>query len=574
MHYSIHTTGKRILYFALCITLLSGCKQKEHPAGTPVGGLHDPVIYALEIKTFQDSDGDGTGDIRGLINRLGYLNSLGINVIWLAPFQPSPGQDDGYDPSDHYGIDKKFGTPADLQEFLSKAHARKMRVIMDLVLNHTSTEHPWFKAAQRDPQSKFRDWYVFSKTRPEDAEEGMVFPGVQKETWTLDPVSKLYYFHRFYRFQADLNYENPEVVKTAEHIVQYWLKQGMDGFRLDAVPFIIDVPRTGAEDPEHLFPVLDRLVQAAKKVKPDAILLAEANVTAEENQDYFGEQGQRMNVMFNFYANQNLFYAFTRNRVAPFLKAMEKFRQKPPGTEWAYFLRNHDEIDLGRLTNWERNQVYEKFGPAKTMQLYDRGIRRRLSPMLRNPKLIAMSYSLLFSLPGKPVLRYGEEIGMGDDLSLKERLAVRTPMQWNQREHAGFTSADSAVRPVISSGAYNYHKINVKKQLNERTSLLNNIRKMILFRKKYAEFFREEWEGETLGSGKVLILRYKKNGNNLITLHNFSPDSVRVRIPENVDGSEKNGLVYSLPSAKLGSDGRIELSPYGAAWLFTADKKR
>ncbi|PST82793.1 trehalose synthase [Pedobacter yulinensis] len=561
------TSSCGLLLYA--ILALGACRQKPDRLPEAVGGLADPVMYALDVKTFQDSNGDGFGDFVGLTNRLGYLDSLGVNVIWLAPFQPGPGQDDGYDATDFFGIDKRLGNRAAFRMFLEKAHNRGIRVIMDIVLNHTSIEHPWFKEAQQSRTSRFRKWYVFSKERPDDADEGMVFPGVQKETWSFDSVSREYYFHRFYKFQPDLDYENPEVLEMAEKVIRYWLAQGLDGFRMDAVPFIIDVPRTGSAKPAHLFQILDRLAGTARAVKPDVLLLAEANVTEEENKDYFGEKGERMNLMFNFYANQYLFFALSQGNAGPYVKALEKFREKPNGTEWAHFLRNHDEIDLDRLTDWEQDQVYKHFGPGKNMQLYDRGIRRRLAPMLGNPARVAMAYSLLFSLPGVPVIRYGEEIGMGDDLSLKERLSVRTPMQWNSSRQGGFSAADSLVRPVIAQGPYGYRKLNVQQQLLLPNSLLNQVRTMIRSRKQVAGFFRQEWRAETLASGAVLMMRYLKGGQSLLTLHNFSDQPVEVRVPGSASLFKDSKQIFSLARAAIGTDGSVALPAFGSVWYIS-----
>ncbi|HTF80886.1 MAG TPA: alpha-amylase family protein, partial [Cytophagales bacterium] len=428
------------------------------------------------MATFKDSNHDGIGDFNGLTSKLGYLDSLGVDVVWLAPFMPSPRKDDGYDVTDYYSINPKFGTDIDFENFIAAAKRRKIKVIMDIVLNHTSIEHPWYNEARRNPASPYHNWYVWADKRPKDADEGLVFPGVQKETWTYDSVAGKYYFHRFYDFQPDLNYSNPQVQQESYRILQYWLKKGVDGYRLDAVPFIIDLPETGSEKPKRMLRLIPEMRNAVKDVKKDAVLLGEANLSPKENKDYFGENNNGMQMMFNFYANQYLIYALASGELKPFKRAIEDTKVKPQAAQWAFFLRNHDETDLARLSRRQRELIYSKFGPEPHMQLYNRGLRRRLAPMLNNSKQLKMAYSLLFSLPGIPVIRYGEEIGMGDDFSLQERLSVRTPMQWNSEKHGGFSGAALTFRPLIQDSAFGYKKINVAAQWQDTASLLNLIK--------------------------------------------------------------------------------------------------
>jgi maltose alpha-D-glucosyltransferase/alpha-amylase len=512
-----------ILFFVL-LPLLTMSQTKVAPVKVKENFWYkNSVIYNLEIGVFKDSDGDGRGDFYGLIQKLDYLKFLGIDVIWLAPFQPSPGADDGYDVADFYGVDERFGRSGDFTEFMFQAQKRGIRVIMDLVINHTSDQHPWFQKSRQSKDSKYRDWYVWSKERPKDWDKGMVFPGVQKETWSLDDKSGEYYYHRFYKFQPDLNYANPDVMQESQRIIAYWLNQGIAGFRLDAVPFIIEVPKTGTEKPKLDFDFLTDIRQFAQSRKSDAAILGEANVKPEDNLNFFGKNGEGIQMMFNFYVNQYLFYALATGDLKPFTKAIEETKQIPESSQWAHFLRNHDEIDLGRLTEKQRNQVYAKFGPDSTMQLYQRGIRRRLAPMLgNNRKHLELANSLLFSLPGSPVIRYGEELGMGDDLNLKERLAVRTPMQWTEDKHGGFTSADTAFRPVIDKGEYGYRNINVAKQFRDPNSLLSWTSRMIRIRHSCPEIGLGEYAVIDGGSPDVLALRYEYNGQSLIILHNFS----------------------------------------------------
>jgi maltose alpha-D-glucosyltransferase/alpha-amylase len=526
-------------YFSLLLlmsVLLAGCKPKPAPERNTDAWYKHLFIYNLDIKTFQDSNGDGEGDLKGLTSRLDYLSSLGVNTIWLAPFQPSPLQDDGYDITDYYGIDPKLGTREDLKNFLAQAKAKHFKVIMDIVLNHTSIHHPWF--------TQKPEWYVWSREKPGDWDKGMGFPVVEKETWRLDSSRHEYFFHRFYHFQPDLNYQNPTVVREAEKVMAYWLDLGMDGFRLDAVPFIIDDPRKDATKPQFDFNILHELTGYVREHKPGAVLLGEANVEPEENSKYFSGHHDGLQMMFNFYANQYLFYALATGNAGPFKDALEKTKVKPGAAQWAWFLRNHDEIDLGRLSHHQLKQVYEKMGPDTNMQLYKRGIRRRLAPMLGNDlRRLRLAYSLLYSLPGTPVIRQGEEIGMGDDLRLKERLSVRTPMQWDKAANAGFTKGAS-FRPVINKGTYNYETVNVGSEERLPGSLLNFVKAMISQRRQFPELDNGEWQVlET--PEQVLAVLYADKGKQVLVLHNFGAAPCTFKI---------SGRSYQLPA-------------YGYQWL-------
>jgi maltose alpha-D-glucosyltransferase/alpha-amylase len=525
------------------------------------------VIYNLEVGVFKDSDGDGRGDFNGLIQKLDYLKMLGVDVIWLAPFQPSPGQDDGYDVADFYGVDPRLGTAGDFAEFMHQADKRGIRVIMDLVINHTSIQHPWFVNARSSTKAKYRNWYVWSKEQPKDWNKGMVFPGVQDRVWTMDNKTSEYYYHRFYNFQPDLNYANPQVVQESQRILGYWLNQGISGFRLDAVPFIIEVPKTGSEKPKLDFSFLTDIRQFVASRSADAAILGEANVEPKENEQYFGKNGEGIQMMFNFYANQHLFYALATGDLKPFSDAIGQTKDIADGSQWAHFLRNHDEIDLGRLSEQQRQKVYKQFGPDSSMQLYKRGIRRRLAPMLKNDmRHIQMAYSLLFSLPGTPVIRYGEEIGMGDDLTQKERLSVRTPMQWSAVKHAGFTTADTAFRPVILNGEYSADHVNVEKEFRDSESLLSYIRALIQLRKTCPEIGLGEYRLLDTGSPDVLGIRYDYRGQTLVILHNLKDQPTQANIK--IEGAM---VLYDL-TKKLwdqkttNETAQIALDGFGSKW--------
>ncbi|WDF56788.1 alpha-amylase family protein [Mucilaginibacter sp. KACC 22063] len=530
-------------------------------------------IYNVDVHVFKDSDGDGVGDFNGLTEKLPYLKSLGIDVVWLAPFQPTTNRDDGYDVTDYYSIDPKAGTKQDFLRFVQAAKKLQIKVLMDMVLNHTSIEHPWYQQARADSNSKYHSWYVWSAKRPKDYDKGMAFPGVQTETWTYDQVAKKYYFHRFYDFEPDLNFENKDVQAEARKVITFWLKQGVYGFRLDAVPFMIDRPERGDKNPDPMYSILNDLRQEMNKTNPDAILLGEANVPPKESKLFFGNNSDRLQMMFNFYANQYLFNSLANENAKSFINALQETHDKPQQSQWAYFLRNHDEIDLGRLSSHDRNNVYKIMGPEKNMQLYDRGIRRRLAPMIHNPKKLAMCYAMLYALPGSPVIRYGEEIGMGDDLTLQERLSVRTPMQWNDSLNAGFTTNKAPVRPIVSSGDYQYQKVNVAAQEKDPQSLLNEIKHLNKVRKTCPEIGLGKWKILKTNTDDVLALEYQYQGKSLITVFNFTGKNVNVSVDVQQQNAKlKNVLANSETSVVSANKLKTALTAYGYKWYKVADE--
>src|SRR6201994_3662039 len=340
------------------------------------------IIYCLDVGTYMDSDGDGVGDFEGLMRRLDYLQGMGVTAIWLMPFQPSPCRDGGYDVADYYGVDPRYGTLGDFVEFAQGCKQRGLRLLIDLVVNHTSNEHPWFQEARRDPESKYRDWYVWSKKKPKKADSGVVFPGVQKSTWDYDSVAKAYYFHRFYDFQPDLNTSNPEVQAEILKIMGFWMQLGVSGFRMDAVPFVIATKGPKVRKPVEQYDMLRTFAEFISWRKGSAITLAEANVLPNTDMEYFGDAGERLQMMFNFQVNQHLFYALAAADIGPLIHSLPATEPRPATAQWGQFLRNHDELDLGRLTPEQRQACFAAFAPDTNMQLYNRGIRRRLAPML------------------------------------------------------------------------------------------------------------------------------------------------------------------------------------------------
>ena len=534
------------------------------------------VIYCLNVETFLDSNGDGVGDFVGLTDRLPYLAGLGVTCLWLLPFFPSPNLDDGYDVSDYYGVHPRTGTFGDFVEFMNHARQLGLRVIVDLVVNHTSDRHPWYKAARKDPDSPYREYYVWSKKRPRNWNQGMVFPGVQRETWTRDPVAKEFYFHRFYDFQPDLNTHNPAVKEELMRIMGFWLQLGVSGFRMDAVPFLIERKGAGVK-PTRDYELLHEMRDFLQWRCRDAIMLAEANVPPGQSMQYFGEQGDRLQMMLNFWVNQRMFYTLATGDTAPLKEALVATYERPYAAQWGVFLRTHDELDLGRLTELQRARVFEAFAPEKRMQLYNRGIRRRLAPMLNNDRRrIELANSLMFTLPGTPVIRYGDEIGMGDDLRLPERYAARTPMQWSSHRHGGFTAGRRVLRRLVNDPIYGYRHVNVADQRRDPNSLLNWTERIIRTRKECAEISWGDWKILPRLPDPVLGMRYDWNDRSTIVLHNFADRPCAVRL--HVDGPQRCRLVnlLSQDTSEADDSGRhlVQLEPYGYRWFRVGDLER
>jgi maltose alpha-D-glucosyltransferase/alpha-amylase len=525
------------------------------------------VIYCLDVEKYMDANGDGVGDFEGLSRRLDYLAGLGVTCVWLQPFQPSPNRDNGYDVSDYYGVHPKHGSPGDFVEFVNHARALGMRVIVDLVVNHTSSAHPWFQAARSDRGSRFRDWYVWADERPKDHDEGMVFPGVQRTTWSFDDAAGMWYYHRFYEHQPDLDTHHPAVQDEITRIMGYWLELGISGFRMDAVPFFIQRKGAGVE-PVQDFALLHRMRDFLQWRCRDAVLLAEANVPPDESLAYFGEQGDRLQMMLNFPVNQRLFYALATGDIGPLTWALQQTARRPRTGQWVHFLRSHDELDLGRLSPEQRQRVFEAFAPEPSMQLYDRGIRRRLAPMLgTDSRRLRLAFSLLFSLPGTPMMQYGDEIGMGDDLTLDERECARTPMQWTSERHGGFSVAERTVRPCIDDGEYGYRAVNVADQKRDPDSLLNWTERRIRMRKECPEL---SWGDVTIlrvEAADVLAIRYDFRGTSMVTLHNFADRRQTVALDPRCRGGDR--LLDVLGEHHSRSDGdahAIAIEAYGHRW--------
>ena len=509
------------------------------------------VVYCVNVETFLDTNGDGIGDFEGLMRRLDYLAGLGVTCLWLLPFYPSPRRDDGYDVADYYGVDPRYGTSGDFVEFLRQADSRGIRVVVDLVINHTSIKHPWFRERP--------EWYVWSKRRPRGWNKGMVFPPEQKSTWSYDAEARAWYFHRFFDFQPDLNTALPEVRAEIKRIMGYWLELGVSGFRLDALPFVISSKGPDVR-PRHDFEFLREMREFVQWRRGDAVLLAEANVLPNADLDYLGEDDDRMHMMFNFLVNQNLFYALASADTRPLVRALERTRQRPMTAQWGHFLRNNDELDLGRLTDAQRELVFEKFAPEPKEHLYRRGVRRRLAPMLDGDrKRMELAYSLMFTLPGTPVFRYGDELGMGDDLSLPDRQAFRTPMQWSNERHGGFSTAKRTVLPVLDDDVFGYRRVNAADQRRDPNSFLNWTERIIRLRKELPEIGWGDWRVLATGSPHVLAIRYDWRDNAIIAAHNVDAKPHTARIAA-------AGKLVNLLSDDHSDGGKVAIEGYGYRW--------
>ena len=532
----------------------------------PDAWYRNALFYSLSVETFMDGNGDGIGDFQGLCQRLDYLESLGVDAIWLAPSQPTPNRDDGYDVADYYGIDGRLGSSGDFARFMQEAEGRGIRVLVDLVVNHTSERHRWFLDARRRKDSPYRDWYLWTEKRPRDLHAGIVFPGVQRSSWSYARDARAWYFHRFYDFEPDLNTDNPRVRDEIHRIVGYWLQLGVSGFRMDAVPFLLEKPVSRRRTRKPHFEYLRRLREVVQWNRGDAILLGEANIVPRDDADYFAG-GEGLHMIFNFWVNQHLFAALASGKATSLAAALRATANIPASAQWAHFLRNHDELDLGRLSEQERDEVFAQFAPDPSMQLYGRGIRRRLAPMLSERPRLELAYSLLFSLPGAPVLRYGEEIGMGENLRLKERNAIRTPMQWSATRNGGFSSAEKLVRPTITTGPYGHDEINVEDQLRRPDSLLRWMINLIRVRKQTPEIGAGRWQVIRTSNSHVLILRYDLDGSTVVCIHNLDQNPHKVTLSLDPESRYLRSLLDDSDSAGTNS-GRheLQLEPLGYRW--------
>ncbi|TCL66417.1 maltose alpha-D-glucosyltransferase/alpha-amylase [Rhizobium sp. BK251] len=484
----------------------------------------DAVIYHLHVRSFSDANGDGIGDFAGLTQKLDYIESLGVNTIWLLPFYPSPGRDGGYDVTDYTNVSPEYGSVRDFEVFVTAAHQRNIRIIVELVINHTSDEHPWFQSARRArADSKERDYYVWSDTDEKFAGTRIIFIDSETSNWSWDPVAGAYYWHRFYAHQPDLNFRNPIVVEELLKIMRFWLDKGVDGFRLDAVPHLIEREKTKSENLPETHALLKHLRRTLEETHPEVILLAEANLWPKEAREYFGE-GDECHMAFHFPLMPRIFSAVAKASSKPIKTIMRQTLPIPDDCQWAIFLRNHDELTLEMVSEAERNFLWEKYAADKRARL-NLGIRRRLSPLMdQDRRRIELLHMLLLSLPGSPVLYYGDEIGMGDNIELGDRDGVRTPMQWADEKNAGFSNAppSALALPVIANAQFGYAAINVKDQEDDAHSLLNWVRQVLALRASHTAFARGQMRFVKTDNDSVIAFVRADGDDRILCVANLS----------------------------------------------------
>ena len=548
----------------------------------------DAVIYQVHIKSFFDSNNDGIGDFKGLISKLDYIAELGVNTLWILPFYPSPRRDDGYDIADYRGVHPDYGTLGDVKRFIREAHARGLRVITELVINHTSDQHPWFqKARHAKPGSRARDYYVWSDTDQKYDGTRIIFLDTETSNWTWDPVAGQYFWHRFYSHQPDLNFDNPQVMKEVLSVMRYWLDMGIDGLRLDAIPYLVERDGTNNENLPETHQVLKQIRAEIDANYPDRMLLAEANQWPEDTQQYFGDSdginGDECHMAFHFPLMPRMYMALAQEDRFPITDILRQTPEIPANCQWAIFLRNHDELTLEMVTDKERDYLWNYYAADQRARI-NLGIRRRLAPLMeRDRRRVELLNSLLLSMPGTPTLYYGDEIGMGDNIYLGDRDGVRTPMQWSIDRNGGFSRANPAslVLPPNMDALYGYHSINVEAQASDPHSLLNWTRRLLAVRKQQKAFGRGSLKMLSPRNRRILayIREYTdSDGNNetLLCVANVSRSAQAVEL----DLSEFAGRV---PVEMLGGNAfppigqlhfMLTLAPYGFYWFLLASESQ
>lgn len=530
----------------------------------------EAVFYELYVRAFNDSNGDGHGDLPGVIQKLDYLKNLGVDCIWLLPIYPSPLKDDGYDIADYYDIISDYGTLADFKKLIQQAHSRGMRVITDLVLNHTSDQHPWFQSARSDPNSPYRDYYVWSDTDEKYEQARIIFLDTEDSNWTWDGEAGKYYWHRFYSSQPDLNFDNPEVREEMKNVMRFWLDMGIDGFRADAVPYLFEREGTNCENLPETHAYLKEIRRLMDEEYPDRVLLCEANQWPEDLRPYFAD-GDEFHMGFHFPIMPRIFMSLKREEPLSIVWILNRTPPIPEDCQWCIFLRNHDELTLEMVTDGERQWMWEVYAPEPRMRL-NLGIRRRLAPLLDNDqRKIELANSLLFTLPGSPVVYYGDEIGMGDNIWLPDRNGVRTPMQWDGTAGAGFSDADPGdfYSPVVDRDPYGPDQVNVADQRSDPESLFNKMRRMIAVRKSYSAFGSGSFIWVSCDSASVAAYQRIHGDESLLVLNNLasSEQIVTITLP-GVQAAQPIDILYGtrVPEVK---GGRLSLSlqPYQYLWL-------
>lgn len=527
------------------------------------------VFYELYVRAFYDSNGDGHGDLQGVIDKLDYLQHLGVDSLWLLPVYPSPLRDDGYDISDYFGIHSQYGNLADFKRLIDAAHQRGLRVIADLVLNHTSDQHPWFQAARASRTSPYRDYYVWSDDPERYKDARIIFLDTEKSNWTWDEVAGQYFWHRFYSTQPDLNFDSPVVRQEMLRVMRFWLDLGIDGFRADAVPYLIERDGTNCENLPETHDYLQELRQVMDAEYPGRVLLCEANQWPQDVRPYFGN-GDEFHMGFHFPVMPRIYMALHKGDIEPLVWILAQTPPIPDNCQWCIFLRNHDELTLEMVTEAERQWMWQAYAPDPRMRL-NLGIRRRLAPLLDNDRRkLELVNSLLFTLPGSPIIYYGDEIGMGDNIWLPDRNGVRTPMQWSSAPNAGFSSApaEQLYSPLIADNTYGYTKISVQRQHDDPVSLLNTLRRMIQVRKHYPAFGLGSFDWINPGSAAVAAYLRRTADQRLLILNNLSAVSQPVHLQITETPVRLTNLLNpaATPYVVHGSL-KLTLAPYEYLWF-------
>ena len=526
--------------------------------------FRDAIIYQADVALYADSDGDGWGDLCGMEERLEHMRGLGATACWLSPFYRSPYRDGGYDITDHLTVDERFGDLADFARLVSRAESLGIRILVELVVQHTSDQHPWFQEARRDRNSPYRDYYVWAD-EPQDSELQPVFPDTEDSIWTWDEEAGQYYRHCFYRHEPDLDLGNPRVREEMYRIIEFWLRMGVSGFRVDAVPYMVERARAADPRDDGLW-LLNDMRSFVEQRSAGLVLLGEVDIPPKEYDQYLGND-DRLNLLLDFWLNNHLFLALAREHAGPLAKALTE-HVVPPGST-VPFIRNHDELDLEQLSAEDRNLVLDRFAPDQNMRIYNRGIRRRLAPMLDgDERRLAMTHAVLMSLPGPPVMRYGDEIGMGDDLSRTERESVRTPMQWSDGVNGGFSAADPAdLAAAVVTGRYGPDRVNVYEQLARPGSLLSRVGDVARSRAGADEIGSGECHALDPGAPSVLCLDHQTDGRRVITAVNLADEPATCRLTDLGRDQLMGILADANYERRDDPDDGFALGPHGYRWF-------
>jgi maltose alpha-D-glucosyltransferase/alpha-amylase len=533
------------------------------------------VFYEVLVRGFYDANNDGTGDLRGLTEKLDYLEWLGVDCLWLLPFYQSPLRDGGYDISDFFTVLPEYGDLADVVSFVEEAHKRNIRIIADLVMNHTSDQHPWFQESRQDRTNPKADWYVWNDDDHRWGEARIIFVDTEKSNWTWDPVREQYYWHRFFSHQPDLNFDNPDVQQAMFDVVKYWLDIGLDGFRLDAVPYLYERDGTNGENLPETHDYLRQLRKEVDAQFPGKVLLAEANQWPSDVVDYFGD-GDECHMCFHFPLMPRMFMAVRREQRTPITEILSQTPEIPDGCQWGMFLRNHDELTLEMVTDEERDYMYAEYAKDPRMKA-NVGIRRRLAPLVDNDRRVAeLLHAMLFSMPGSPILYYGDEIGMGDNIYLGDRDGVRTPMQWTPDRNAGFSRADFArlYLPPLMDPVYGYQAVNVEGEQRDPSSMIHWMRRMLQVRKQHPLFGTGTFDVIPADNPAVLAYVRQSDDDLVLCVNNLSRFAQPAELPlQRFDGKTPIELLGRVPFPRIGElPYFVTLGPYAFYWFQLVDQ--